>query len=89
MYSSKLPSPSSTPLALCSLRTKLYHDVCCRRGKHDQKHYTVYLAAVTPEAKAAYKPKLNEEHSAWQWIPLKVRHALCRCCHPCILSPMR
>jgi hypothetical protein len=49
-----------------------YDMACCRRGKQDQKHYTVFLAAMTPEAKAAYKPKLNEEHSAWQWFPLEV-----------------
>lgn len=43
-----------------------------RRGKQGQKHYTVFLATLTPEAKAAYQPTLNEEHSAWQWFPLEV-----------------
>ena len=62
--------------------TELYHNADCRRGKQDRKHYTVYLAAVTPEAKAAYKPKLNEEHSAWQWFPLKVPRATCCCIAP-------
>ena len=40
------------------------------RGKRGQKHYTVFVAAVPPAARAAFTPALNEEHSAWRWAPL-------------------
>lgn len=42
--------------------------VLTKRGKSLQKHYTVYLCELTPEARAAYEPRLNEEHSKWSWI---------------------
>ena len=37
-----------------------------RRGKHQQKHYTVYVASVSEEERAAYVPELNHEHSEWK-----------------------
>lgn len=30
----------------------------------------MFLAAITAEAKIAFAPLLNEEHSAWRWFPL-------------------
>ena len=42
------------------------HDSWCRQ----QKHYTVFVGCLTAEAKAAWRPQLNEEHSAWRWFPL-------------------
>lgn len=42
----------------------------CRRGKNNEKFYTVFLAVVSPDAKEKYAPLLNEEHSAWKWFPL-------------------
>jgi 8-oxo-dGTP pyrophosphatase MutT (NUDIX family) len=45
-----------------------------RRGKRQQKHYTVYLAELSPETKAAWKPELNEEHTAFYWVPLDTLH---------------
>jgi hypothetical protein len=44
--------------------------VCCRRGKSDQKHYTVFICTLTAQDKAAFKPQLNHEHSKWIWWPL-------------------
>lgn len=39
----------------------------CRRGKHNQKQYTVYIASVTAEEQAAFTPQLNHEHSEYKW----------------------
>lgn len=41
------------------------------RGKRGQKHYTVFVAAITPEAQAAWEPQLNHEHSEWRWLPFE------------------
>lgn len=41
-----------------------------RRGKRGQKHYTVLVASITPEVKASWAPRLNYEHTAWEWVPL-------------------
>ena len=37
-----------------------------RRGKREQKHFTVYVAEIDEAAKASYQPQLNKEHSAWR-----------------------
>lgn len=55
-------------LAECAI---LVAQVLTKRGKKLQKHYTVYLCEVTPEARAAYEPRLNEEHSKWAWYSTK------------------
>jgi 8-oxo-dGTP pyrophosphatase MutT (NUDIX family) len=39
------------------------------RGKRMQKHYTVFVKHITPEAKGAFVPELNEEHRQWHWFP--------------------
>jgi 8-oxo-dGTP pyrophosphatase MutT (NUDIX family) len=36
-----------------------------RRG---QKHYTVYVARISPQDRDAWAPSLNEEHSEWRWF---------------------
>lgn len=41
------------------------------RGKFNEKRYTVFVALLDPDVKASFSPVLNEEHSAWAWIPLK------------------
>ena len=43
----------------------------CRRGKNDQKHYTVFICSLAPKDKAAFEPQLNHEHSKWRWFPLE------------------
>eukprot|EP00775_Hariotina_reticulata_P006023 gene6021-6261_t len=44
--------------------------VLTRRGKRNQKHYTVFVAEVKPVVLASYAPNLNlAEHSEWQWWP--------------------
>lgn len=42
------------------------HEVLTRRGKHGQKHYTVFIA-TTP---ARWQPTLNHEHTEFRWMPL-------------------
>ena len=42
----------------------------CRRGKHNQKEFTVYLGAITAETKATFVPILSRESLAWGWYPL-------------------
>lgn len=43
-----------------------------RRGKNNQKHYTVFVAIVDAATKAAYMPNLNTaEHSQWRWFLLQ------------------
>jgi len=44
--------------------------ILTRRGKRQQKHFTVFLARLTPEERASYAPTLNEEHSQWRWFAL-------------------
>lgn len=41
-----------------------------KRGKNDQKHYTVFLCSITPEEKAVWEPTIamNEEHTAYKWV---------------------
>lgn len=75
--------PSSGPLLAKAACIRSVHTWCSgphcivtpacprRRGKRNQKHYTVFVAAMTPEAKAAFVPRLNKEHSAWRWFPLQ------------------
>lgn len=58
------------------------------RGKRNQKHYTVFMCEISSEAKAAYIPQLNYEHSTWKWFPmheLKLRQDL----HPVVASLLR
>lgn len=43
------------------------HRHICRK----QKHFTVFVGRLTPEQKAAWRPALNEEHSAWRWFKLE------------------
>lgn len=46
-----------------------------RRGK-GTKVYTVFIAQLMPEQRAAYTPVLNHEHSEWRWFPLETLHSL-------------
>ena len=43
----------------------------CRRGKKQQKHYTVVVCEVDAAARSAYQPKLNSEHREAKWWPLQ------------------
>ena len=42
-----------------------------RRGKRNQKHYTVFYADVPPDTRSSYTPRLNREHSAWRWFDVR------------------
>jgi hypothetical protein len=42
--------------------------VLTKRGKHLQKHYTVFICTVKPDVRDVWEPVLNEEHSEFQWI---------------------
>lgn len=39
-----------------------------RRGKHLQKHYTVYLSELGGAARQNYAPQLNHEHTDARWF---------------------
>ena len=41
--------------------------VSSRRGKHDQKEFKIFLAAVSAEVKAGFKAKLDHESLDWGW----------------------
>ncbi|KAF6264961.1 NUDIX hydrolase domain-like protein [Scenedesmus sp. NREL 46B-D3] len=43
--------------------------ILTKRGKRNQKHYTVFLADVAPSTAQQYAPRLNAEHSEWRWVP--------------------
>lgn len=43
----------------------------CRRGKKQQKHYTVMVCQVDAAARAAFQPQLNSEHREARWWPLQ------------------
>ena len=40
-----------------------------KRGKRQEKHYTVYVVEMS--GWEAYRPALNEEHTAWEWVGLR------------------
>lgn len=62
---SSLLSRSAVPLT-----TATRAGACPRRGKLNQKHYTVYVAKLSPQVRESYVPTLNEEHRQWRWFPL-------------------
>lgn len=41
--------------------------VLTKRGKRNEKEYTVYVVRMLEEA---WEPVLNEEHTAWEWVAL-------------------
>lgn len=42
------------------------------RARYDvDERFTVFHYEVIPESAAAFVPKLNFEHTAWQWVPLE------------------
>lgn len=41
-----------------------------RRGKHNQKEFKIFLAAVSPETKASFKATLDHESLDWGWYDL-------------------
>lgn len=43
--------------------------ILTKRGKRNQKHFTVFVADVQPSAAQQYVPRLNAEHSEWRWVP--------------------
>ena len=59
----------------------------CRRGKRQQKRYDVYVGAVSPEAQAAFVPRLNDEHWAAKWWPLEASQLQATELHPVVASP--
>lgn len=52
------------------LQHRIFMQVLTRRGKHLQKHYTVFICNICGH-RDAYLPKLNYEHSDWKWIPIE------------------
>eukprot|EP00884_Botryococcus_braunii_P019837 jgi/Botrbrau1/6537/Bobra.40_2s0009.2 len=50
--------------------------ILTKRGKFNNKQYTVFLAEVSPSQAAGYNPVLNEEHREWRWFPAAKAAAL-------------
>jgi hypothetical protein len=46
--------------------------ILIRRGKHGQKHYTVFLAEVPEDARERFEPSLSDEHSDWHWFKVSL-----------------
>jgi 8-oxo-dGTP pyrophosphatase MutT (NUDIX family) len=40
------------------------------RAQRGQKEYTVFVCALDGNARAAWVPRLNEEHREWRWFPV-------------------
>lgn len=45
--------------------------ILTRRGKAQQKEFTVFPVALSSETRAAYVPQLNHEHSEFAWMPFE------------------
>lgn len=43
----------------------------CRRGKHNQKEFKLFLGAVSAEVRAGFRPVLSSESLTWGWYTLK------------------
>lgn len=51
---------------------KVLGSLLTRRGKREQKHFTVFVAEVAEEVRQRYQPRLDtREHSEWAWLPLQ------------------
>ena len=46
----------------------------CRRGKHNQKVFKMFLGDLPSETRYSFDPKLSEETLEWGWFPLKTLH---------------
>lgn len=44
----------------------------------------MFVAKLEPQAKAAWRPNLNEEHSAWRWFRLADLQAANAPLHPVV-----
>lgn len=49
---------------------ELNASVVCRRGKHNDKLFKVFLGSVSAETRASFKPVLSDESLDWGWYPL-------------------
>eukprot|EP00803_Ostreobium_quekettii_P004362 evm.model.scf_1992.1 EVM.evm.TU.scf_1992.1 scf_1992:1184-1648(+) len=45
-------------------------EILTRRGAGREKHYTVFVAAVSEGARLEYVPRLNKEHTGFEWFQL-------------------
>lgn len=43
--------------------------ILTKRGKRNQKHYTVFVAGLTAQEASTYQPQLNHEHREARWFP--------------------
>lgn len=49
---------------------QLLAELLTTRGQRGEKHYTVFLCRVERSVRAAWVPRLNEEHREWRWFPV-------------------
>lgn len=45
--------------------------LCCRRGKHDSKHFTVYVLECPLDFRNDFKPQLSDESLGFKWWDLE------------------
>ncbi|KAK9819557.1 hypothetical protein WJX81_001897 [Elliptochloris bilobata] len=57
-----------------------------RRGKSQQKRYDVFVGDVGPEARAAFVPRLNDEHRNASWWPLEASQLQGADLHPVVAA---
>ena len=43
----------------------------CRRGKHDSKHFTVFVLESPDDFRDSFTPQLSDESLAWKWWDLE------------------
>lgn len=64
--------PSLTQLQTANQSVQAAADVClsclCRRGKAQQKHYTIFVADVEPNVVEQFTPQLSAESREWRWV---------------------
>lgn len=59
--------------------------VLTKRGKHSQKHYTVFLVEAEDErVRETWSPTLNEEHSEYRWFEVATLHEMVGSLHPVV-----
>ena len=43
----------------------------CRRGKDNEKHFTVYVLQAEKDFRESFKPKLSDESLDWGWFDIE------------------
>lgn len=46
----------------------------CRRGKHKEKLFKIFLGTLPTDTRYNFRPVLSEESLEWGWYPLEDLH---------------